>query len=412
MRLRKNPLFEEQPNPVIEVEEKPRKGRVILLAVCLCVAAVALGIWIHNFVTVDPGWYTITPETTEANCGVGFAFSYNVGAGGANAKEEKKALTQVYTEACVEAYNLFTWDVETPVEGGIRYLSNRPNQIVTVDGALYEALQLAKDSRLLYMGPVTAEYSRIFQYEEEYLASQYDPAQNPDVMAYITELMAFVGSEDHIRLELLGSNQVILHISEEYLAFARENGVEAFLDFGWMTNAFVADYLAQALTEKGYTQGYLVSFDGFGHYLGGTYTLSLPDRVENEIYRPARFNLTGPVCAVNFRNYPLGDGDDWRYYAFSNGMIASVYVDPTDGVCKSATDNLACYSKSASCAQIVLACAPLFLTEELDESALVSLGAEGVYTLWAEGKELRYTDSTLTLTIAEGNGYTQKRVTE
>ena len=102
--------------------------------------------------------------------------------------------------------------------------------------------------------------------------------------------------------------------------------------------------------------------------------------------------------------------DIWRYFVFSNGRIASVYVDPADGTCKSATDSLTCYSKNASCAEMVLSCAPLFLTEELDEAVLIALGAEGVQTIWAEGKELRYTDSTLTLTIAEGSGYTKKHM--
>ena len=411
MRLRKNPLFEQESvNPVIEVEQKPGKRRVILLIICLAVAVVALGHWIYNLVTVEPDWYTISAETTAGNCGNEFSFSYHVGASGKNAKEEKKGVTEAYTDACVDAYNLFTWDVEEIAEGGIRYLSDRPNQTVTVDSRLYEALELAKDNRLLYMGPVTAEYSRIFQYDEEYLAAQCDPAQNPEVMAYITELVAFTGSAEHIRLELLGNNQVKLHISEEYLAFGQENGIENFLDFGWMRNAFAADLIADALKEKGYTGGYLVSYDGFGCYLDGEYTLSLSDREGYTIDWIATYPVKGETRTVSFRNYPLQQGglDAWRYFAFSNGIVTSVYVDPADGVCKSATDNLVCYSQSASCAEMVLSCAPVFLTDALDENALLDFAAEGIYTIWAEGKELRYTDSALKLTILEGKDYTKK----
>ena len=413
MRLRKNPLFDQEPpKPVIEVEQKPGKRRVILLIICLTVAAVALGTWIYNLVTVDPGWYTISVETTDANCGNEFSLSYQVGVSGKNAKEEKKAVTELYSKASVEAYALFTWDVAEAAEGGIRYLSDRPNQVVTLQEPLYEALAMAKDSRLLFMGPVTAEYSRIFQYEDEYMAAQCDPAQNPEVMAYITEMVAFIGSEEHIHLELLGNNQVKLFVSQEYLAFAEANGIENLLDLGWMRNAFVADYVAEALIEAGYTQGYLVSYDGFGRYLDGTYTAVLPDRMEYGIYRPATYEVSGGTSLVSFRNYPLPDNgaDTWRYFAFSNGRIASVFVDPADGVCKSSTDNLVSYSKSASCAEIVITCAPLFLTETLDESALVQLQAEGVSSIWAEGKELRYTDPSLKLALFEGNGYTQKHM--
>jgi hypothetical protein len=226
--------------------------------------------------------------------------------------------------------------------------------------------------------------------------------------------MGFVSSRDHVHLELLGNNQVKLCVSAEFLNYAENNGVEALLDFGWMKNAFIADFLADALTEKGYTQGYLVSYDGYGRYLEGEtteYTLSLYDRFEYTVDRPASFSVKGAVNTAIFRNYPLIEGDIWHYFSFgTTGTIASVYADPADGVCKSATDNLVCYSQRVSCAEMVLTCAPLFLTEELNESALVNMAAEGVYTIWAEGKEIRYTDSALTLTIAEGNGYTKKHM--
>ena len=416
MKRRNNPLFDRElkPKKVVEVEEKHVKLRVILLIICGGVALGCLGHWLFGMLTVDPGWYTITVKSSKNHCGNEFTFSYNVGADGINPKAERDAVINLYSRACEEAYELFTWDVEEPAEGGIRYLSDHPNQAVTVDSRLYGALAAAKDSRLLYMGPVTAEYARIFQYTEDHLASRYDPAQNPEVMAYITELMQYVSSDGHIHLELLGNNQVKLHISAEFLNYAQANGVEAFLDFGWMKNAFIADFLAEALIEKGYTLGYLVSYDGFGRYLEDKtteYTLPLYDRFENIVDRPGTYSVKGPVNTVTFRNYPLAEGDVWHYYSFgSTGTIVSVYTDPTDGICKSATDNLTCYSKSASCAEMVLSCAPLFLTEELDESALLSLAKTGVHSIWAEGKELRYTDSTLTVAITENNGYTQKHM--
>jgi hypothetical protein len=414
MRKRKNPLFDRElkPKPVIEVEEKHVKLRVVLLVICIAVALISLGYWLFGLLSVEPGWYTISVKSSQAHCGNEFTFAYYAGADGLDAKAEREAVIRIYSKASEEAYNLFTWDVEEPEEGGVRYLSDRPNQTVTVDKPLYDALSMAKDSPLMYMGPVTAEYAKIFQYTEEHLAVRYDPAQNPEVKAFITELMGYVGSRDHIRLELLGNNQVKLCISAEFLNYAQANGVEAFLDFGWMKNAFIADYLADALTEKGYTQGYLVSYDGFGRYLEGEsteYTLSLYDRFENIVDRPAAFSIKGPVNTVSFRNYPLTEGDAWHYFSFgTTGTIASVYVDPTDGVCKSATDNLVLYSKGATCAQMVLAGAPLFLTEQLDESALLNLAVDGVNAIWAEGKEIRYTDSALILTITDGNGYTQK----
>lgn len=407
---------EEKPKQVIEVDDKHVKLRFVLMIVCVVVALIAIGVWLYGILTVDPGWDTISAGSSQNNCGYEFTFSYELGVSGMDARAEKEAVTRIYSKACEEAYDLFTWDVEEPVGNGIRYVSDHPNQVVTVDPRLYKALALAKDSRLLYMGPVTAEYARMFSIPEEQLASQYDPAQNPERMAYITELMGFVGSDSHIRLEILENNQVRLYVSAAYLNYALAHDVTAFLDFGWMKNAFIVDMLAEELNQMGYTRGYITSFDGFERYLA---TEDLPhsrpvyDRFENVISRPAVYSVQGGGSRVFFRNYPLIEEDQWHYYAFSStGTIVSVYADPTDGVCKSATDNLIVYSQEASCAELVLSCGPLFLTEALDENALVNLNAEGISAIWAEGKELRHTGEGLSVTVLEDSGYTLKHMSE
>lgn len=414
MKFRRNSFFKhEEENIVIEVEQKPGKRRVILLIVCALVAVAALGIWLYDAVKVEPGLYTVTAQTSQPHSGDEMLFLYYAGSDGRDAKKDKNAATEAYTQACLESYALFAWEAES-TEGGVRYVSDHPNQAVSVDSRLYKALAQAADSRLLYMGPVTAEYSAVFTAGEEYLASQIDPAKNPEARAYITELMGFIGSEEHIRLELLGNDQVKLCVSEAYLTFAKENGVKQLLDFGWMRNAFVADFVADALTEQGFVNGYLETVDGYGCYLGGQYTVVIRDRIEQDVYLPALYTVEGGTRTVTFRNYPLsGEGtESLRYFGYRDGSISTIYTDPSDGVSKSATDNLFCYSKTASCAQMVLRCAPLYLTEELDESALIALGPEGIYTVWAEGKELRYTDGGLKLTMTEDSGYTQKHVTQ
>ena len=408
--------YEEKPKQVIEVEEKHVKVRFVLMIVCIVVAMIAIGIWLYGLLTVEPGWYSISANVSENHCGNEFSFAYEVGASGMDGKTEKAAVTKIYSKACKEAYDLFTWDVEDPVQTGIRYVSDHPNQVVAVDPRLYKALALVKDSRLLYMGAVNAEYAKLFLIPEEQLAALYDPAQNPDKKAFITELMGYVGSDSHIRLEMLGENKVRLYVSAAYLNYALANDITAFLDFGWMKNAFIIDMLAEELNAKGYTRGYISSFDGFERYLAAEdvqYSRPVYDRFENGINRPGLYSVKGGGSRVFFRNYPLVDEDRWHYYSFpSTGTIASVYVDPTDGICKSATDNLVVYSREASCGELVLTCAHLFLTEVLDESALVNLNAEGISAIWAEGKELRHTGEDLSVTVPEDSGYTLKHISE
>ena len=61
------------------------------------------------------------------------------------------------------------------------------------------------------------------------------------------------------RVELLGEGRIRLFVSREYLEFARREGVECFIDFEWMRNAFIIDYLARELAAQGYTSGVLLS---------------------------------------------------------------------------------------------------------------------------------------------------------
>ena len=62
---------------------------------------------------------------------------------------------------------------------------------------------------------------------------------------------------------MLGDNKVCLNVSDEYLAFLQENGVDSLIDFGWLKNAFVVDYLAEVMIARGYTLGAITSYDGY-----------------------------------------------------------------------------------------------------------------------------------------------------
>ena len=74
---------------------------------------------------------------------------------------------------------------------------------------------------------------------------------------------AFTQNPDDISLELSGENQVCLHVSDAYQAYAAEMGYTAYLDFFWMKNAFLIDYLADTIRGEGYQLGIISSKDGF-----------------------------------------------------------------------------------------------------------------------------------------------------
>lgn len=393
-----------EPKPVqhIELSENNKKLRMILICVLLAVAAVAIGIGVNSALNVEPGWVAVEADASEVNCGVDFIFQYDLTDAGGSATMVNKQLTALYTEAARKAYLLFYPDAASELVQGIAYVNAHPNEAVTVDPALYKAFTLVEQygSRALFLAPVYAEYDGIFFSEADVFAAELDPARNADAAAYAARVTAFTGDPEMIRLELLGNNTVRLHVSEEYLAFARENEIGTLIDFHWMKNAFILDYFADLLTEQGYTSGYLVSYDGFTRNLdtrGVSYGFNILDRQGSTIFPAAAMRYPGPAAIVYLRNYPLTEQDRWHYYSYESGETVTSYIDGADGLSKSAVNNLVSYSHTQGCAEVLLQLEGLYIAEELDTAALNALAGEGVYSIWCDASVIWYNDSALVL---------------
>jgi hypothetical protein len=407
---------EPKPQPAVEVSDKHVSLRFVLLIVFVVVAVVSLTYGFTSLFSTDPGWRTVEVEGGEVSCGQDFVFNYNVGVSGVDATQEYRSLTSLYTQACRKAYRLFSNEV-TDTPGNLFAVNSHINEAVEVDPALYQAFQTVQHygSRLLYMAPVYAEQERMFSYTNELDAMRYDPAQNPEIMAYIGQMVVFTNDPAHVDLELLENNQVKLTVSAEYLAFAEENGITEFLDFGWTENAFIIDYLAQSMIDGGYTRGCISSYDGFSRNLdvsGESYSFNIFDRLGNDLHMPAKLDYTGVMSIVYLRNYPMSGQsmDRWHYMSFSNGTIATVFLDPADGVSKSATDNLVSYSKDATCSQILMESAAVYLADTLDEGAIAAMQENGIYSIWFEGETLRFNQTDIHLRLDESLNYTAQLV--
>lgn len=384
----------------IEVEDKHLKLRIVLMVLAIIIAVTAFSYGIHALLRRNSGWQSVDAYPDGVDCSGDFTLQYYFDAVGASATVEYKAVSAVYTTALEEAYQLYY------PEGGLVEINAHPNEEVEVAPALYRALEViqAAGNRSLYLAPVYVEYDRIFLHQNEDEAARYDPGQDDEIAAYVAELASFANDPTQIDLELLGGNRVRLNVADDYLAYAKENGITEYLDFGWMKNAFITDYIADALIQSGYKTGYIASFDGFTRNLdesGQSYSFNLFDRLDEAVYCPAVMSYTGPMSIVYLRNYPLSNADRWHYFSFSSGRIASVYVDPEDGMSKSATDNLVAYSAGASCSEILMKIAPIYLTDVLDEAALEMLAEQQIHTIWFEGPVLKHTQESLQLTGTE-----------
>ena len=371
---------------------------MILIVVLLAIAVVSILTGLSSALRTEPGWQEITVETKQPNCGEEFVLNYDFSDAGSAATSQFKTLTALYSTACADAFHIFSPDVQSDDLFNVHYLNAHLNETVTVDPTLYDALSLIQqhESRHIYLAAVYAEYDRIFQSENEVTAAEHDPAQNPALMEYISQAASFANDPTKIDIQLLGGNQVKLQVSDDYLAFLVENEIEALIDFGWMKNAFIADYLAQVLADNGFTTGYLASYDGFTRNLatrGKNYSFNVFDRQGAGIYMPAVLTYTEPSAIVFLRDYPMGQSDAWHYYAFPNGRIASMLIDPADGMDKASVDSLVSYGANQSCAELLLQMVPVFISDEFSAAGLKTMAANGMYSIWCEDQTLCYTDA-------------------
>ena len=391
----------------LELSEKNIKFRWIAIVVLLSIATVAIGYGFHSALSVEAGWEEVTVHPEEVSYNDDFVLMYDFGRGDIGPTAAYKKLEILYRDLNVSAYRTFSPEAEPGLN--VRSLNENINASVAVSPELYKALEqvATTDNRHVFLAPVTALYKPVFLSEGDGEAMAFDPMYDAELAALAAETAAYCNDPAHISLELLGDNKAQLTVSDAYLAFAEEYGIEVFFDFGWMTNAFVADYLADALTEAGFTYGYLVSYDGFTRNLdvsGAGYSVNFFDRQGNDVLMPATVSYSSPMSIVSLRDFPLSDEDRWHYYSYANGGITTVFLDPADGVSKSAVDSLMAYGESLSCGEILLRLAPVFTADSLDEGALKAMAGDGVYTVWGEGDVLFHTQETAGLTLRPDSG--------
>lgn len=380
----------------VQVSDKHLVLRGVIAAVLFVVGILLL---VHGCSTMDEGyagWQQIQATSEGAKSATHITLRYDCGQEGS--RDVYRAVGIVYDESSVEAWQLFS------SEGDLMRLNHAPNRAVTLPEPLYRALALmeAEQSRLHYLGPVQGMYTELFAAHTDMEASLQDPATDDETAAELQELMTFCADPEMVWLELLADNQAILHVADPYLSYAQEAGLEQYLDFGWLTNAFIVDHIAQRLTEAGLTHGNLTSVDGFTRNLddrGLPYDYNLFVRVASDLDVGGVFTYDQPAAIVFLRDFPLSEKDVGRYYTYDRDRIVTAYLDPSDGMSRTATHSLVGYSEQESCARVALALAPVFIAPQLEVSALQKLTDRHITTLWVEDSSLCYNRQDLEVTV-------------
>ena len=171
-----------------------------------------------------------------------------------------------------------------------------------------------------------------------------------------------------------------------------------YIDFYWMKNAFIIDYLADVMIQNNYTLGSISSYNGFVRNLdesGNSYSYNLYDREENTIYGAGVMDYTGAKSIVYLRNYRLTEVDDQYFYEFENGEIRNAYLDAADGKSKTSLNNLVCYATDQTCTQILLHMMPVYISDSFDASALSAWVNEGIYSIYCADHTIFYNEDGL-----------------
>lgn len=414
-------LFRKNPDrpQTIELSEANQKSRLILICVLVVIAAVAFTAGVMSFVKGDPGWRTIEVTTGEVNCSEEFVFKYYFPSTRGAASAANKQIVSLYTEATQKAYWLFNADEVHSEIKNVAYLNRHPNETVTVDPVLYNALEMLEGSggRHLYLAEVYSQYDNVFLSETDGEAATQDPARSEEIKDYVNQILAFSNDPSHVSLELLENYQVRLTVSDAYQTFAQENEFTNFIDFHWTKNAFIIDYFAQLMIDAGYTDGYIGSYDGFTRNLmtnKESFSFNVFDRIENGIELVARMEYDEPMSIVFLRNYPMANLDRWHYYIYADGTGATAYIDTADGLSKTAAANLVSYAgDNAGCAEILMQMIPTYVSDTLDEMALQSMTEHQIFSIWCQDATVFYNDpdlQLLDLMNQDGLKYTQSLV--
>lgn len=382
------------PPPVerIELPEEHPWRRLALAVVLLAFGGAMLAFAVIQLLQPDSEWMTVEAQSSVGvSCAQEFAFLYRPGGTGSSPTAERRGVTSAYSQLCRQAFQVFHSREAFEGVTNLYAINRRPNEVLEIDGGLYGAFAAVAESgsRAIYLGPVYSRYEDLFFCEDDSQLVDFDPRLSPEVAREYAEIAAFANDPDAIAVELLGGNQIRLSVSETYLAYAQREGVTDFIDFGWMRNAFIADYLAQGLTAQGYTNGALTSYDGFVRNLDGSgagYSMNLFDRRPEGLYPAAVIDYTGPMSIVSLRDYPMNDLDSLRFYELDSGQLRTPYLDPADGLCRSAIHDLTCMSREKGCGAILLEMLPVYIADAFHPEGLTRLAEEGIGSLYCQDR--------------------------
>lgn len=355
----------------LSLREENLSLHLLGFGIAVAIAAICLTTFLMTLIEPQTGWQAL--EVLESRDGIAgdFVLNYEIGASGMKADKERKAVIAAYTDALNDAYAALS-NAQIAGVNNLHTLNAHPNEPFQVDRLLYDALSMVESSgsRQLYYAPIAAQYHSIFLCQTDEDAQLFDPAYDAETADYVAQLAQYANNPSMIQLELLPDGKVQLNVGEEYLAFARENELDALVDFGILRNAFLCDAVADALEKNGFCNGMLSSWDGYTRVLCSEHVgVNLFDWQEGQLVQISTANYTGPAAVVSLRSFPILERERYSYYTYADGAVRSLFLTP-EGSNRTAGSSLVVYSGQGSAAQLALRAVEAFTHDAWPSDAL------------------------------------------
>ena len=83
-----------------------------------------------------------------------------------------------------------------------------------------------------------------------------------------------------------------------------------------------------------------------------------------------QMSYTRPLCFLSLHSYTNSPRANDLYFEFADGETRSIFVDPADGMPKTAADDLLLWSDDLGCGELVLRASSVFLREKMEPEDL------------------------------------------
>lgn len=198
-------------------------------------------------------------------------------------KDMTREVTMVYSRSLLHIFKLLDKDnIYTGYEN-IASINERQGEFVNVSNELYEILKDAYEKTYeqqgfnMFAGLLYEHWGNIlilYDYEE------FDPLVNTEEREIIAEISELVNNLDNFKLEFRDEDKAVrLSVSSEYINFCNEKELSAkVLDLNLLKEAYIVEYVTNALEDAGYKKGYMTTT------LGITATLSELEGCQYPIY--------------------------------------------------------------------------------------------------------------------------------